>query len=168
MMGGTLALSSQPNVGTQVHITLKLPSLTPCLEQAEKEPEVAQSTRPLNVLVVDDHPANRLLMCQQLGFLGHMFTTAQHGAAGLELWKQGAFDVVIADCNMPVMDGYQATREIRDFDLETPVVALSANVFSDEIQNAFESGMDDFLEKPIVIPKLLATLRQFIAASTNT
>ena len=76
---------------------------------------------------------------------------------------KGHYHIVLMDIRMPVMDGYQATREIREFDLETPVVALSANVFSDEVQNAFEAGMDDFLEKPIAIPRLLATLRQFLS-----
>ena len=67
------------------------------------------------------------------------------------------------DVRLTAPDGYQATREIREFDVDTPIVALSANVFADEIQNAFESGMDDFLEKPIAIPRLLATLRQFLS-----
>ncbi|MCT8954144.1 transporter substrate-binding domain-containing protein [Pseudomonas lundensis] len=172
MMGGTLALSSQPNVGTQVHITLKLPSLTPCLEQAEKEPEVAQSTRPLNVLVVDDHPANRLLMCQQLGFLGHMFTTAQHGAAGLELWKQGAFDVVIADCNMPVMNGYDLTRAIRHIEhveQRPPCVILgfTANAQPEERLNCQEAGMDDCMFKPISLTLLSKRLNELKPVSNE-
>lgn len=100
MMGGTLTLSSQPTVGTRVQVTLKVPSLAPSLSQTAKEPEITHSTRTLNVLVVDDHPANRLLMCQQLGFLGHVYTTAQNGAAGLELWKQGGstWSLLIAIC----------------------------------------------------------------------
>lgn len=100
MMGGTLTLSSQPTVGTLVQVTLKVPSLAPSLSQTAKEPEITHSTRTLNVLVVDDHPANRLLMCQQLGFLGHVYTTAQNGAAGLELWKQGGstWSLLIAIC----------------------------------------------------------------------
>jgi two-component system sensor histidine kinase EvgS len=172
MMGGTLALSSQPNVGTQVHITLKLPSLTPCLEQAEKEPEVAQSTRPLNVLVVDDHPANRLLMCQQLGFLGHMFTTAQHGAAGLELWKQGAFDVVIADCNMPVMNGYDLTRAIRHIEYveqRPPCVILgfTANAQPEERLNCQDAGMDDCMFKPISLTLLSKRLNELKPVSNE-
>ena len=172
MMGGTLTLRSQPTVGTQVHVTLKLPSLTPCLEQAEKEPEVAQSTRPLNVLVVDDHPANRLLMCQQLGFLGHMFTTAQHGAAGLELWKQGVFDVVIADCNMPVMNGYDLTRSIRQLEhveQRTPCVILgfTANAQPEERLNCQEAGMDDCMFKPISLTLLSKRLNELKPASSE-
>uniref|UniRef100_UPI0013CEAF03 response regulator n=1 Tax=Pseudomonas viridiflava TaxID=33069 RepID=UPI0013CEAF03 len=68
---------------------------------------------PLNILVVDDHPANRLLMCQQLEFLGHRFSLAEEGQSGLEKWQTGEFDLVIADCNMPVMNGYELTRAIR-------------------------------------------------------
>ena len=82
---------------------------------ARAEPKTAEApiqptSTPLNVLVVDDHPANRLLMCQQLEFLGHHFSAAADGAAGLEAWKHGLFDLVIVDCNMPLMNGYELTR----------------------------------------------------------
>ena len=113
MMGGTLNLNSQPDIGTQIHIKLTAKTLEPCAEAVAQEPAIAPAVRQLNVLVVDDHPANRLLMCQQLSYLGHQFTTAHNGAAGLELWTGGAFDLVIADCNMPVMNGYDLTRAIR-------------------------------------------------------
>ena len=88
---------------------------------------------------------------------------AFNGQEAVEMAGKGHYHIVLMDIRMPVMDGYQATREIREFDMETPIVALSANVFSDEVQNAFEAGMDDFLEKPIAIPRLLATLRQFLS-----
>lgn len=88
---------------------------------------------------------------------------AFNGQEAVEKVRNQHYHIFLMDIRMPVMDGYQATREIREFDLETPVVALSANAFSDEVQNAFEADMDDFLEKPIVIPRLLATLRQFLS-----
>lgn len=77
------------------------------------------------------------------------------------------YDIVMMDIRMPVMDGYQATREIREFDVDTPIVALSANVFADEIQNAFESGMDEFLEKPVVMSKMFSVLGQLLSTTSD-
>ena len=71
MMGGTLNLNSQPDIGTQIHIKLTVKTLAPCAKAVAQEPAIAPAVRQLNVLVVDDHPANRLLMCQQLNYLGH-------------------------------------------------------------------------------------------------
>lgn len=114
MMGGELALSSVPSVGTQVFVSLQLTSLPPAYPLIELKPAAQNAAAVLNVLVVDDHPANRLLMCQQLGFLGHRFTAVHNGAAGFQAWRQEHFDLIIADCNMPVMNGYELTRSIRE------------------------------------------------------
>lgn len=166
MMGGTLALSSQPNVGTLVRISLKIPTLAPSLSAATQQPELTPTTRPLNVLVVDDHPANRLLMCQQLGFLGHCFTTAQDGATGLKAWKEGEFDLVIADCNMPVMNGYDLTQAIRQHEQALQlqpcrILGFTANAQPEERLRCQQAGMDDCLFKPIsltLLSQCLSTL----------
>ena len=159
MMGGKLELSSQPNVGTLVQITLKMPTLPPCMGDATQEPAINPATRQLNVLVVDDHPANRLLMCQQLGFLGHRFTTEHNGAEGLKAWKKGTFDLVIADCNMPVMHGYDLTRAIREHEQAShlrpcTVLGFTANAQPEERQRCLDAGMDDCLFKPISLTML--------------
>jgi len=113
----------------------------------------------LNILVVDDHPANRLLLCQQLGFLGHLCQTAEQGAQGLKLWLEGHFDLVIADCNMPVMSGYAMTRAIREYEAtlsrgHCPVLGFTANAQPEEIERCREAGMDDCLFKPISLMAL--------------
>ncbi|MQU44606.1 response regulator [Pseudomonas helleri] len=159
MMGGTLNLNSQPDIGTQIHIKLNVKTLEPCAEAAAQEPAIAPAVRQLNVLVVDDHPANRLLMCQQLSYLGHQFTTAHNGAAGLELWTGGAFDLVIADCNMPVMNGYDLTRAIRRHEhaaqhAPCTILGFTANAQPEERQRCLEAGMNDCLFKPISLTLL--------------
>lgn len=159
MMGGTLSLASQPGVGTLVQITLKMPSLAPCFVHANQAPDITPSAYPLNVLVVDDHPANRLLMCQQLSFLGHCFTTANNGAAGFKAWIDGEFDLVIADCNMPVMNGYDLTKAIRQHEQTTQqkpctVLGFTANAQPEERQRCKQAGMDDCLFKPISLTLL--------------
>ena len=159
MMGGTLVLSSQESAGTQVQIKLEVPTLTPSQCPPAQEPSINPAAHPLNVLVVDDHPANRLLMCQQLGFLGHRFTTEHDGAAGLKTWKTGKFDLVIADCNMPVLNGYELTRAIRKHELASSqrpctVLGFTANAQPEERQRCKQAGMDDCLFKPISLTLL--------------
>lgn len=159
MMGGTLTLNSQPDVGTQIHIRLIVKTLEPCVQAPTPEPAIPPAARALNVLVVDDHPANRLLMCQQLSFLGHHFITAHNGAVGLELWADGAFDLVIADCNMPIMNGYDLTRSIRRCEqtsdrVPCTILGFTANAQPEERLRCLEAGMNDCLFKPISLTLL--------------
>ncbi|TFY92081.1 response regulator [Pseudomonas kairouanensis] len=159
MMGGQLSLSSVPMVGTQVHVSLKMTRLQPLLTVEEAKPEAPVTAQVLNVLVVDDHPANRLLMCQQLGYLGHQFTAAQHGAAGFQAWRQERFDLVIADCNMPIMNGYELSRSIREYEQReqlAPCVVLgfTANAQPEEKLRCAQAGMNDCLFKPISLTAL--------------
>ncbi|MBY8948907.1 MULTISPECIES: transporter substrate-binding domain-containing protein [unclassified Pseudomonas] len=159
MMGGQLSLSSVPMVGTQVHVNLKMNRLQAVQVVDELKPAATADVPVLNVLVVDDHPANRLLMCQQLGYLGHLFTAAQNGAAGFQAWRQEHFDLVIADCNMPIMNGYELSRSIREYEQReqlTPCVVLgfTANAQPEEKQRCAQAGMDDCLFKPINLTAL--------------
>ena len=172
MMGGTLELSSQVNVGTLVEIKLRLPTLPPCLSSAAHEPVINPAAHRLNVLVVDDHPANRLLMCQQLGYLGHRFTTEHDGAAGFKTWKEGTFDLVIADCNMPVMNGYDLTRAIRQYEQASQqrpctVLGFTANAQPEERQRCAMAGMDDCLFKPISLTLLSQHLAALVPLDTG-
>ena len=172
MMGGTLELSSQVNVGTLVEIKLRLPTLPPCLSSAAHEPVINPAAHRLNVLVVDDHPANRLLMCQQLGYLGHRFTTEHDGAAGFKTWKEGTFDLVIADCNMPVMNGYDLTRAIRKYEQASQqrpctVLGFTANAQPEERQRCAMAGMDDCLFKPISLTLLSQHLAALVPLDTG-
>jgi two-component system sensor histidine kinase EvgS len=165
MMGGQLSLSSVPMVGTQVHVSLKMTSLLPVKAVAPLTSAALAPAPVLNVLVVDDHPANRLLMCQQLGFLGHQFSAAQHGAAGFQAWREERFDLVIADCNMPIMNGYELSRSIREYEARehlAPCVVLgfTANAQPEEKQRCFDAGMNDCLFKPISLTALERQLAQ--------
>lgn len=159
MMGGSLQLSSQPGVGTQVEVSLHLATLPREQVQETVEARLHTTTPPLNVLVVDDHPANRLLMCQQLEFLGHRFSVQADGEAGYEAWKAEPFDLVIVDCNMPIMNGYELARAIRRQEQQTQrppctVLGFTANAQPEEIQRCKQAGMDDCLFKPLTLTAL--------------
>ena len=169
MMGGQLQLSSQPGIGTQVCVSLPLETLPAQVSTARDEPSIKTSLTPLRVLVVDDHPANRLLMCQQLEFLGHHFSIAENGCIGLKLWQDGGFDLVIVDCNMPLMNGYELTRAIRQQELQNRcpaciVLGFTANAQPEEIQRCKQAGMNDCLFKPLS----LSLLSQWVDGITPT
>ncbi|MFY0731447.1 transporter substrate-binding domain-containing protein [Pseudomonas sp. NFX15] len=159
MMGGSLQLHSEPGVGTQVEVLLHLETLPLQPSARIAETQIVIATTPLNVLVVDDHSANRLLTCQQLEFLGHRFSVAADGQEGFEAWQAQPFDLVIADCNMPVMNGYELARAIRRYERQHPqgpctLLGFTANAQPEEIQRCKLAGMDDCLFKPLSLGDL--------------
>lgn len=163
MMGGTLTLDSTLGQGTQIEVRLDAPILEPCAPVAEVEPQVAGEA--LNILVIDDYPANRLLLSEQLGYLGHRVTDAEDGAHGLRAWRNELFDVVITDCNMPIMNGYALARAIRAEEAARGlhrglVLGFTANALAEEKARCVEAGMDDCLFKPISLKDLSARLAQ--------
>ncbi|NUT83956.1 transporter substrate-binding domain-containing protein [Pseudomonas brassicacearum] len=163
MMGGTLTLRSVMGEGTQVEILLDLPVLDALPATPPVETEALVPVRALSILVVDDYPANRLLLSQQLGYLGHRVQEAQNGVEGLHAWRSEHFDVVITDCNMPLMSGYELARAIRDEERAqnlSPGVILgfTANAQAEEKDRCAEAGMDDCLFKPISLRELNASL----------
>ncbi|WP_433769648.1 transporter substrate-binding domain-containing protein [Pseudomonas putida] len=158
-MGGSLQLSSQPGVGTRVQLSLLLPAMSRESRVEKTDTTIHAASTPLKVLVVDDHAANRLLMCQQLEFLGHRFSGAADGREGFETWKADVFDLVIADCNMPVMNGYELSRAIRQHEQQTQqrpctVLGFTANAQPEEVQRCKRAGMDDCLFKPLTLTAL--------------
>ncbi|MBW1250808.1 response regulator [Pseudomonas tolaasii] len=154
MMGGHLRMSSRLGQGTQVEVQLEMPILEPVAPTLVPCEELVEQASVLSVLVVDDYPANRLLMAQQLAYLGHRSEDAENGARGLSAWRNGRFDVVITDCNMPIVDGYDMARAIRDEERKrglTPclILGFTASVHADEKQRCLDAGMNDCLAKPL-------------------
>ncbi|WAF84787.1 transporter substrate-binding domain-containing protein [Metapseudomonas otitidis] len=169
MMGGTIRLESELGRGTCIWVELDLLELDPLPRHARQEEEDAPVARqvPLDVLVVDDNPANRELLKQQLTFLGHRVTEAVDGRDGLDHWSKGHFDLVISDCNMPVMNGYALARAVREEEARREsgrvhFIGYTANAQSEEHERCRKAGMDACLFKPISLRQLarqLATLQ---------
>jgi len=162
MMGGTLRLDSDLGQGTRVEIHLQLPLLT-ATTTTPATPDAAPATCALNVLVVDDHPVNRLLMCWQLSELGHRTVDVGDGEQGLDRWRTQAFDVVITDCNMPRRNGYELARSIRDEEAVTGrrpclILGFTANAQIEERLRCLDAGMDGCLFKPIRLHDLAEAL----------
>ncbi|WP_192981565.1 response regulator [Pseudomonas sp. EggHat1] len=102
------------------------------------------------VLLVEDNPVNQMVAKGMLAKLGYQVLVAAHGAEALEVLEQEPIDLILMDCNMPVMDGYEASRRIRSNGRwpELPIVALTANALSDERERCRAAGMNDYLAKP--------------------
>jgi len=120
----------------------------------------------LDILVVDDYPANRLLLARQLSFLGHRISTAEDGVQGLERWQTQRPDVVITDCNMPLKDGYALAREIRAQEHEQGLHAclllgFTANAQPEETERCRQAGMDGCLFKPAGLEDLRSALSAY-------
>ncbi|WP_160974017.1 ATP-binding protein [Thalassovita mangrovi] len=106
------------------------------------------------VLVVEDNPLNMAVLTRQLELLGIEFETAENGAEGFEKWQANGFGMVLTDCQMPVMDGLEMTRKIREVEAsrggpQTAIIAISASALKEEAERSFEAGVSDYLTKPV-------------------
>ncbi|MGV2846112.1 ATP-binding protein [Aeromonas hydrophila] len=159
-MGGSLLLESEPGHGTCVSIEMKLPlAAAPEQEPVVDAVIVAEYSRRLRVMIVDDHPTNRLLVSQQLAYLGHDATAAESGAEALALFANTPFDVVITDFNMPGMSGFELTRQYRALELSRGthrclILGLTADARQEQVSEGLTAGMDDCLFKPVGLEEL--------------
>jgi len=110
------------------------------------------------VLVVDDHPINRMLLSDQLGSLGYRVKTAQDGVDALNVISRSEIDIVLTDVNMPNMDGYRLTQRLRQLGQTFPIIGVTANALAEEKQRCMEAGMDNCLSKPVTLETLKTSL----------
>ena len=170
-MGGKIQVRSELGVGSTFFFALSLeldtspvpPVLTDSAMGGLDEPTGLSGT----VLLVEDNPVNLLIALEMLQSLGLDVIEAEDGAQALELLARHPVDLVLMDCQMPVMDGYKATRLIREREAEQglprlPIVALTADAFDDDLRQAREADMDDHLSKPYTRVQLRATLTRWL------
>jgi signal transduction histidine kinase/CheY-like chemotaxis protein len=154
-MGGTLTVESELGVGSI--FTLTAPVRVALWSHQDVTESANDTPRRLTVLVVEDHPVNRKILETALTAFGHSVVTAEDGAAAVELCRVQAFDVILTDVNMPVMDGLTATREIRGQpgpNQEAPVIILSASAQPKDHIAGYEAGADAYFNKPIDLSEL--------------
>lgn len=121
----------------------------------------------LKVLLVDDNILNQKLLNINLSKLNCIVTVANNGLEGFEYFKKEKFDVILMDLMMPVMDGYESSREIRKLESEeksrgyTPIIAFTANTLNNDFEKCLENGMDYLMEKPFNAYKFVEILESF-------
>jgi len=125
------------------------------------------------LLLIEDNPINQELIVKQLRNIGYECDVADNGYQGFELYKKGEYSLILTDCHMPEIDGYELTRIIRKYEVEsgkvrTPIVAVTGAAMKGDKDLCVKSGMDDFLSKPISLQKLKATVERWCNGSEST
>jgi signal transduction histidine kinase/CheY-like chemotaxis protein len=168
LWGGELTLQSTPGEGSMLSFTMPcLPAEVPSKPRPLAKPTDRQEVK---VLLVDDHPVNRLVARRLLEILGVEVIEAASGEAALELLHASDFDVILMDCQMPGMDGFETTRRIRKMregKSETPIIALTASVLEEDRKKCLEAGMNSHLAKPVqreTLDEVLSLWRSSTAA----
>jgi signal transduction histidine kinase/DNA-binding NarL/FixJ family response regulator/HPt (histidine-containing phosphotransfer) domain-containing protein len=173
LMGGQVGCDDAEPIGALfwVELPLREVSLADPAPVAPATPgrQVADGARPLRVLVADDVAANRMVARAMLVAAGHRVDSAADGAEALAAVEREAYDVVLMDVQMPVMDGLEAARRIRSLDGargRTPILAVTASALPEQVAACAEAGMDGHLAKPIDRESLLAAVRRLAAGGT--
>ena len=172
LKGGTICVNSAESGGTTFVVDLplhlagrnaELPSTVGPAKTADT-PDLAG----LHILLCEDHPVNQKVAVSILKKAGAAVTVAQNGQAGLNLFLQrpaGTFDLILMDIQMPVMNGYEAARAIRESGRpqarQIPIIAMTANAFAEDVQKSISAGMDAHLAKPVVSAQLYAAVLQY-------
>ena len=166
-MGGTIDIKSEENKGTEIIVRL-CQRIAEAPEKSEEQKTISCSPELFagkRVLLVEDNSMNREIATAILEEAGFKVDTAENGAIAVEkvtYYPEGFYDVILMNIQMPVMDGYTATRKIRSLEnkaiAKIPIIAVSANAFDEDRQTSLEAGMNGHLAKPIVVDELLEVL----------
>jgi signal transduction histidine kinase/CheY-like chemotaxis protein len=182
LMGGTIGATSTPGVGSSFWFEVTLPPAEPTDQPAPPQERfsalgersadgVLTDAAPL-VLVAEDNPVNQMLAVRQLDRCGYRADVVSNGHEALEATAQTSYAAVLMDCQMPEMDGYDASRLIRERERENghehlPIVATTAHSMSGDREKCLAAGMDEYISKPIRTIELSSTLARAIASAAN-
>jgi signal transduction histidine kinase/ActR/RegA family two-component response regulator len=200
MMDGDIGVDSVVGAGSTFWFTVLLersvgpPVLAPTLRPAPAQSALQESLRPsesfvspsgkdfqdsleragrtsISILMVEDNPANMRVTQALLESLGCKVTSARNGMEAVAIYRDQPFDLVLMDCQMPEMDGYEATRAIRQIETyqsrRTPIIALTAHAMQGSREASLASGMDDQLTKPLTLAMLTTKLLEWLAAGAT-
>ena len=170
IMGGEIGLESPPDgqkKGTKFWFEIPVETIASKEVKEKVEDKTAFTLdRPTSILVVDDNHVNLLLIKKVLTTVGADVISAIHGKDALEKAIENDFDLIFMDIQMPIMDGFKATKELRKAGYKKPILALSANVDKDNIERCKEVGMNDYLQKPFHKKQLIALLEKWVASES--
>lgn len=173
MMGGTLEMDSKLGIGTTFTVTLSLPVSNKEVVGAAQEQIGVQGVinRAARILLVDDHPVNLLVLRQAMQKFGiENFDEASSGKQALSLFQKNKYDLIIMDCQMPEMDGYDAAMKIRECEdsASRPVIlAATADAMKGAEEKCKAAGMDDYISKPIDWKKLQHMLQRWLPGTAD-
>jgi len=174
-MGGQLQLESALGVGSTFRVELRVAAADPTgiFDTTVLDARLRVGPRPSRrVLVVDDNKINRLVATKLLLGMGHQSTEADGGHAALALLRQNTFDLVFMDCQMPGLDGYETTRQIRagkagEASVNVPIAALTAHALPEDRTRCLDAGMDEYVTKPFVMNDLERVMERLLPSDAG-
>lgn len=160
-MGGRIELQSEPGCGSCFSFLLTFKTAQPVVIEPVSEPHVLGQSA--CILVVEDNPVNQMLARKQLTKLGHRVSVVENGQEALDILANERFDLVLMDMQMPVMDGTEATLQLRARGETLPILAMTANAMPEDAQRCLDAGMQAVITKPVKASKLRDTINQHLA-----
>ncbi|MEZ4334357.1 MAG: ATP-binding protein [Myxococcota bacterium] len=179
LMGGDVGLTSEVGVGSVFSFGVRMPIGAASTASGKAAPSVVRTgasmdraTSMRRILVAEDNPVNTEVATAMLRLFGHAVESVGCGRAAVEASEGGAFDLILMDCQMPEMDGFEATRVIRAREARTgavrvPIVALTAHAMSGDREQCLAAGMDDYLSKPFTRSALAGVLERWLAPQSR-
>ena len=170
MMGGDILVESEVGKGSKFTVYIYLPiAETEEVKKEDKEPIVDKLEKlkefentDKTILVVEDNEINAEIANGLFSLTGVSVDIAYDGFEAIEKVKNNVYDLICMDIRMPKMDGYEAAKKIRSLGVKTPIVAMTANAYSEDIYNSFEAGMNDHMAKPISIDKIISIFEKWL------
>jgi signal transduction histidine kinase/ActR/RegA family two-component response regulator len=173
LMNGEIGVTSEPGRGSVFSVSVCLNEAVVGSAAAPKSVfnAEARSAAPLNILVAEDNLVNQTLAVKLLSKRGHRVAVAANGRLAVEQFQRGTFDLILMDVQMPEMDGWAATIEIRRLEqtgaARIPIIAMTAQTMTGDRDRCFAAGMDGFVSKPIRLPELFAAIATLPPSSTR-
>lgn len=165
-MGGRIRIDSARGQGSRFDVELTLSRAVPDGNEGDSEPSSVTTAEnaawAANLLVVEDNPVNQLVAREQLNQAGHRVTIVENGQAAIEALQDASFELVIMDMQMPVMDGIEATQQLRARGETRPIIAMTANAMDEDGRRCINAGMQAVIKKPVNRDELLATVKSYL------
>jgi len=167
ILGGNLQVKSELGKGSTFYFSLSLPyaksqhQIETVVIKEQKSP-LQQSNSEYKILVVEDNLINQKYLLRLLDKWSFRYDVANNGLESIQLCKKSEYDIILMDIQMPIMDGYEATKEIRLNDIKTPIVALTASSLRNDRDKAIKMGFNDFLTKPFRPDQLTKVLEKHL------
>jgi signal transduction histidine kinase/ActR/RegA family two-component response regulator len=174
IMGGSCGLESTPGQGSSFWVKLPLPAADDSVSQLPTCPDpisttttiLADKSKPTKnahkILLAEDNQTTQQLLSLILGKAGYSFDIRSNGILALEALESTDYDLIFMDCEMPRMDGFEATRKIRETDTDIPIISLTAHIHKEQIERCLQAGMNDCLNKPFRQQQLLDILDKWL------
>ena len=164
-LGGTLSIQSKLELGSSVEVTIRLKKGNKAQPKIKSAVDVKLHGKPL-VLIVEDNPVNQLMLAAMVKKFGCKVEKADNGEEAVVMTKGKKYDCILMDCQMPILDGFEATRLIRSNDninQKTSIIAVTANAMSGDRDRCLNAGMDDYIRKPVKKDIIFDRLRHWLS-----